>query len=365
MVCIKCKKDIAQESVYCSWCGKKQTKDNNKPKTLKRANGQGSVYKLSGRRSRPWVASKNKMVLGYFATKIEASNYLNNAVINPISDKFNYTIETLYNEWSAQHYTTLSKSASDGLRSAWLYLKPLYNLKAKDLKTEHYQVAIDNAVNQKKSRAVCEKIKQLCSHLCKYAMQYDLINKNYSAFLKLPKQENKEKEVFTENQINLLFENDSDETIKIILILIYTGLRINELFKLEKSKIDVEKRMFVAGSKTEAGIDRSIPIHDKIIDYIKYFIKTSESNYLLCNEVGKKKDIKNFRERDFTPTLKKLGIENITPHATRRTFASRAAKAGMKPEVLKRILGHAQFSTTAEFYIFPDAEEFLDNINLM
>lgn len=59
----------------------------------------------------------------------------------------------------------------------------------------------------------------------------------------------------------------------------------------------------------------------------------------------------------YYPLLDKLGIERKTPHATRHTYASRARRAGMPPEILQKILGHADYSTTANIYVHTNAEE--------
>ena len=70
MECRKCRREIPEGSVYCLHCGAKQAAE--KRRALKRANGTGTVYKLSGRRSRPWVAAKNKTIIGYYAKKTDA-----------------------------------------------------------------------------------------------------------------------------------------------------------------------------------------------------------------------------------------------------------------------------------------------------
>ena len=49
-------------------------------------------------------------------------------------------------------------------------------------------------------------------------------------------------------------------------------------------------------------------------------------------------------------TYKEAGVSDINFHALRHTFATRALEAGMDIKVLSSILGHAQASTTLNFY---------------
>lgn len=46
--------------------------------------------------------------------------------------------------------------------------------------------------------------------------------------------------------------------------------------------------------------------------------------------------------------------KSVTVHVIRKTFASRLSKKGIKPEVIQYLLGHANFATTAKFYISID-----------
>ncbi len=52
----------------------------------------------------------------------------------------------------------------------------------------------------------------------------------------------------------------------------------------------------------------------------------------------------------FKRTIKEAKISDINFHALRHTFATRALEAGMDIKVLSSILGHAQASTTLNFY---------------
>ncbi|MFR9086552.1 MAG: tyrosine-type recombinase/integrase [Oscillospiraceae bacterium] len=44
------------------------------------------------------------------------------------------------------------------------------------------------------------------------------------------------------------------------------------------------------------------------------------------------------------------------------TYASRAVKEGLSPEMLQKILGHADYSTTANIYTHIDAQTLVDAV---
>ena len=54
---------------------------------------------------------------------------------------------------------------------------------------------------------------------------------------------------------------------------------------------------------------------------------------------------------------------HLTPHSTRHTFASLSASAGMRPENLQKIIGHADYSTTADIYIHKDISELIGEMS--
>lgn len=374
MLCTKCKEEIPDESRFCLFCGKSLQKQERK--TLKRPNGAGNVSKLSGRRKKPWVVrisrgvntgngSTIRIPIGYYGTKTEAMAALDNALTNPITSKYNMTVSEIYDEWSSSHFKELSKDGISGYKTAWNYLKKYQDIKMREIRTGHFQSVIDDAINLGRSRAVCEKVKQLCSQLSKYAMQNDIINKNYANFVKLPKSTTKEKEIFTDKELSILFENDNKEDVKIILSMIYTGFRIGEFFGILKENVNIKDGYITGGFKTEAGTNRVVPISRKILSYISSWYNASNSNYLLPNENGCERDIANFRKRNYYTTLESLGIRKLTPHATRHTFASLMSKANVKPELLQSIIGHADYATTANIYIHNDLEQLKKAIDLI
>lgn len=351
--------------------------DKKKPKPLKNPNGFGTVYKLPGRRRRPWIArvttgwqivdGKPRQIyqpIGYFEEKKQAMDALVLHRINPISPKAEISLRELYEEWSDGKYEYISKSTVDSYKAAWKHLSKFGNVKFKELRTAHLQSVIDNCHKAKMSRSTLEKIKVVATMLYSYAMQNDIVNKNYAEFLNLPKAEKEEKEIFTDLEIQKLEKAEVTPWVDTILILIYTGMRINELLGLTKFGVDMENQVITGGLKTDAGKNRAIPIHPKILKHIKRWYDHG-GDYLICDENGKRITDKKYREKYYYPTLKQLEVRELNPHCCRHTFASLMRRAGADTLAIQRLMGHSKYSFTADTYTHTDIEELKSAIILI
>ena len=259
----------------------------------------------------------------------------------------------MFEAWKLEHYKELTKSGRTQYDIAFQVFSSLHKKKFRDLRTADFQAAIDP--HMKKTHSTVSKYKQLITQMSKWAIREELITTNFAAFVKIPENVKKAKEIFSEADIAKL-EADGSETAKIILMLIYTGMRIGELFSLPLE--GYHETYVVGGEKTEAGRNRVIPIRPEGRGYFAYFAQQANGPLLLSGYTGDKV-VANFRRRNYYPLLDKLGIERKTPHATRHTYASRARKAGVPPEILQKILGHADYSTTANIYVHTDIEELI------
>ena len=349
MFCRKCKAKIPEESKFCPYCGTRQ--DREPRKALKRANGTGTVYKLQGRRKRAWVAAKNKIVIGYYETKTAALEALNRLTGRSLDERYNMTFEDVFEAWKAEHYKEIADAGRASYNRAYDVFEPLHKKKFRDLRTADFQAVLDPYMGQ--SHSTLSKHKQLITQMSAWAMREELITTNFAKFVRLPENIKKEKEIFSDFDIEKL-EADNSETAKIVLMLIYTGMRIGELFSLPLE--DYHETYVVGGEKTAAGRNRVIPIRPEGRRYFAYFAAQADGPLLLSGYTGDKV-VANFRRRNYYPLLDKLGIERKTPHATRHTYASRARKDGMPPEILQKILGHSDYSTTANIYVHTDIEE--------
>ncbi|MCD7802550.1 MAG: site-specific integrase [Clostridiales bacterium] len=353
MRCKKCHADLPENAVYCPLCGKKQV--TGQRKTLRRANGLGTVYRLQGRRNRPWVAAKNRVIIGYYERKTDALEALERLSGRSITERYNMTFEDVYLAWKEEHFREIGPSGVESYENAFRVFAPLHDQKFRSLKTGDFQAIMDTQIQAGKAYSTLSKYKQLLTQMSNWAMREEIITTSFARFVRLPENEKKEKEIFTEEDIRKL-EADGSETARIILMLIYTGMRIGELFSLPLA--DYHETYVVGGEKTEAGRNRIIPIRPEGRKHFAYFASYAEGELLLSGYTGQKL-VNNFRRRDYYPLLEKLGIERKTPHATRHTYASRARRDGMPPEILQKILGHASYTTTANIYVHTNIEELL------
>lgn len=348
MVCIKCKAELPEGAVFCHMCGRRQVREPRK--ALKRANGTGTVYKLQGRRRRPWVAAKNRVIIGYYEKRTDAIEALERTAGRDLSDSYNMTFAEVFTQWSKEHYAQIGPSGISSYNVAYKVFEPLHGRKFRDLRTRDFQGVID--AQGKKARATLAKYKQLITQMSQWAVREEICTTNFAKFVKLPEAQRKEKEIFTQEEIKKL-EKDGSEAARIVLMLLATGMRIGELFKLPLA--DYHETYVVGGSKTAAGRGRVIPIRPEGRPHFAYFARQATGPLLLSGYTGERV-AENYRKRNYYPLLDKLGIERHTPHATRHTYTSRAVKEGMPPEILQRILGHADYSTTANIYTHIDAE---------
>lgn len=376
MLCKKCKREIPDNSLFCNFCGKKQI---SAPKTRhrKRAHGTGTIRKDT-RYKNPYIAiapstshGAGRIYIGSYPDMKSAQAALEDFIKNGRPQLYGATLAEVYKLWSEIHYREIQKP--EIWRSMWKWYAPLYEVKMSELRTAHFQAIVSKA----KTGSTADKLKSLAVMLCRYALENDIVNKNYAEFIRIPKFEKSEKVIFTAEQINTLWQHTNDKRVQVILAMIYMGFRLGEIVNLNANNIHLEESYIVGGIKTEAGINRIIPFPPNIPEIKEFFrswlseCQSPTENIIPVNE-------KNFRDKWFYPVLQELKIleceyvnkhwkfsekNHLTPHSTRHTFASLSSSAGMRPENLQKIIGHADYSTTADIYIHKDISELIDEMS--
>lgn len=353
MLCIKCKRELPENAVYCSYCGRKQTAAP--PKYHKREHGTGTI-RCDKRYKKPWIAvapsskyGTGRQYIGSYATRREAAEALDDFIRNGRPELYNATVAEIYTMWSKIHYKRVGEAAVKLYTYMWKRFADVADLPIRELRTAHIQ----EIVNAATSKSSCEIIKTMAVMLCSFAMENDIVQKNYAEFVKIPKFEKKEKRIFTKEEINKLWKHSDEKCVQAVLFMIYTGFRIGEMVKLRVEDVNITEGYLIGGEKTDAGKNRIVPLSPNIPElklFISEWLASASGSRLFPLTVSK------FRKEIFNAALSTSAIDpdGLTPHATRHTFASISAAAGIQPENLQKIIGHANYATTADVYIHQD-----------
>ena len=161
-------------------------------------------------------------------------------------------------------------------------------------------------------------------------------------------------------KINALATSGADadrwtQTAKLTMIFLFTGMRITELFTLPLSNVHLDSAVpyIQGGIKTEAGKNRIIPLHQRILPYVQFFAAHAAGDLLVSGFCGNQK-ANGWRARDYKGMLEFLGIPYKVPHNTRKTMATNAAQAGVDQLALTKLMGWADLEVGNKYYIAPD-----------
>ena len=121
--------------------------------------------------------------------------------------------------------------------------------------------------------------------------------------------------------------------------------------------MNIDKQILIGGIKTKASINRTIPIHDRLLPLINL-----DNKYLIVSPTGKKTSYNNYIQRQFTPLMKELGINHL-PHDCRHTTATKLDNADVDRTIVKLILCHTSNDVIERVYTHKTPEQLLSAIN--
>lgn len=351
---------------------------------MKLPNKYGSISKLSGNRRKPYMVricdgvvydeqiggyKVKRAILGYYATRKEALTALAEYNNNPFNiQDASITFGQIYDRWKQEkYYQQLSESAKTSRESALKYCAPIMDMKIKDIKTATLQDIIDACPHGSSTK---KNIRTVMHTVFEYAVQNDLVSRDYTDFIKIEYSEPViDREIFSEDEIKKLWDMSDKWEVQILLILLYSGLRVNELLKNNRENCNLEERwIYVPESlaKNRSSI-RYVPIHDKVYDFVQRFYMIGEkynSKGLIVNDGGYVITYNNFVSRNLKKINQALG-SNHKMHDTRHTFITRAHTFKLDDLCLKKIVGHTPGNITQKVYTHITIEELRKEINKM
>ncbi|WP_320951026.1 site-specific integrase [Fusobacterium sp.] len=330
---------------------------------MKNGNGNGSVYKANGKRRKPWIVrvtigysttgKQVRKIIGSYETKREGQEVLLEYLKNPnLFSKITFgEVRKLW--WDNYTKKVSTKTTIQTHIYRMRAFDSLENIPIVDLKLFQLQELFDNMTTSSSFKRGCKSILNM---IFDFALKNDFIKSNKVQFIEIGKKEKVlERKIFTKEEIEVLWKNIKMPYVYIILILIYTGMRIGELINLKNEDINLKENILqVKVSKTSNGI-RMIPISSKIILLFSENMKNDQI-YFVKGDTTEQLSYSTFKPR-FNKLLQKLGIEKHTIHDTRHTFATLMNNANVNSTSIVKLIGHSNFLTTENIYTHKDKEE--------
>lgn len=303
-------------------------------------------------------AVQKYITIGYYETEVEAIEALMEYRKNPYTlDASLSTFADIFEEWKGKKYTEISKSGRAAYDAAFKNSEKLHNMKMRDIRTAHMEEIMQTIPF---GFQVQTKLKTLWGQLFKYAIERDVIQKNYAEFVKTRDKDEgtKRTAIPAEDREKIWQAADAGNlSAELALIYLYTGMRPSELLEVKKENVDLAARIMVGGMKTEAGKDRHIPLHKDIIPFVERLMQTAGEYLVMRYDKDKpqKMSYTRFNLHHWQPLIKKLGMEQYTPHYARHTCATMLREAGVAEDIRKLILGHASGDITDRYTHISDA----------
>ena len=390
--CPECELPVSDKANACPHCGyplkpsEKQKRPRKSNKRRRLPNGFGQISEIKNRNLRnPFRAMvtvgktpEGKPICkplkpeSYFATYNDAYAALVEYNKNPYDLEPSITMQELYDKWLPEYEKTVKSTKS--VTSAWAYCSGVYKMRVMDIRARHVKgcmeegVAVIRGKAQHPSATMKNQIKSLFNMMLDYALEYELVDRNYSRTFNLTEETVKEiqsvkKEhiAFTDEEMDLLWANiSSKQGIDIMLIQCYSGWRPQELGLLELKDVDLENWTFRGGMKTDAGENRVVPIHSRIQDLVLRKYQEAEalgSPYLLNWTDPNNRNKKNLKltyaryQKAFERIRDELKLNpNHRPHDGRTHFVTMAKRYGVDEYAIKYMVGHNISDITEKVY---------------
>lgn len=317
---------------------------------MKRANGDGTVVKLTGNRRRPYACRKivgwkedGRPIIKYISyhrTKREAEKALADFNKDPYK-LVDQTLEEVYKEWLALQ-TDKAKGTLNGYKCMWKKLAPLHETKIRDIDRFTLQAFYDST---DMTDDMMGRVRILLKMIFEYAVKHGILPLSalniHKAIDYHPTRKSSTRggSAFTREELDYLWEHKDNDIVRIILVYVYTGARFAELHNLRPQDCH-DDYLDIVHSKTDAGV-RKIPLSDKVKNLLPIAQIPPHTTYWMAF---------------------KMLFPNHKPHDTRHTFVSLMTEAGVDKRILQAIVGHKGQDVTDE-YTHISLEAMLEAVN--
>ena len=291
------------------------------------------------------------------------------------------TVSEWAQEWLKTYKAGVSYKTQEMYRLAvYVHIVPaLGHMKLKDVRPHHIQHLINVKCSEGLTRTV-EMISMTLKQILKKAVENNLIVRNPSEAVELPKIAKPKKRALTDAEKKYIEVAELDLKSRTFLyVLLYSGLRRGEALALMKKDINLNEKtitiyknlIFKSNSpeikmspKSEAG-NRVIPIPDILANILMEYLPMVETMYIFPAASGNLMSHTAFR-RFWDKIIKQLNeaaggnekvialSKDISSHMFRHTYATMLYYAGVDIKSAQYLLGHSSINVTMEIYTHLD-----------
>ena len=373
--CPECSGTVSDKAFSCPHCGYPMQSMPVPQKTSRRTkkrrpNGSGTVVKLSGNRKKPFQVRVNTKIndkgypeydiIGNYPDRVSANIALAEYNKNPydVSNR-KQTFSQVFENWYLWRFksecTTKGKTSTQYCYiAAYKKCSDLHNMAMIDIKAQDMQ----NILNRLDlSHSMLEHITNLLKQMYEYCMQFEIVDKDCSQYIKIAKEDDTEQGIpFTTEELQKLWQNKDIPFVDTILIYCYSGFRINELATMPLDCIDLHERTFTGGLKTRYSKNRVVPIHSAIMPFVMAR-HVHEYGTIIYHDGTKKISEAKYRKH-FNTALSACGIETEhTPHDCRHTFNVLLDKAKVDRVTRYKLMGHKGKDINENVYTHKNIEQ--------
>lgn len=245
-----------------------------------------------------------------------------------------------------------SGSGNDNVRSslsAWNELQP-----------DHLAAYSESLMQTDYARSTVARKTAALKSFCAYLSEEDVLPSNPSVDLQAPRIRRFTPRSLSEAEVQILLaqprrhategHREALRDLAMLDLLYSSGMRVSELVALDIADVDSAERTVRCCGK--AGRDRSVPLRTSTVEKIDAYL---ESRAIQIEETGETALLVNHRGRRLTRQgcwlilktyANEAGIEGITPHTLRHSFAAHALADGAELRDVQQLLGHVSLSTT-------------------
>lgn len=294
------------------------------------------------------------------------------------------SVNAWYQYWiDMKKCTVSSETYNSYVRSYKKHIKPVIGgKKIADINTMDCQIVMNKMAKKNYKSSTIKCVRMVLSNLLDYAYQNNVIIKNPCTKLvkssigedSIPKKplSIEDQKLFLRSIIGSLYEY-------VFRFVLQTGLRTGELIALRWSDIDLDKGTLTVKrtahyhketgwtfgkTKTKAG-NRVIPLTNEAKNILMLQKEKNEDLNIIGMEwrdivflTKKGTPSKNILYDSALKTVcKRAGINRISMHILRHTFATRCVEAGMSPKTLQTLMGHSKIEITMNLYVHSTDEQ--------